>query len=70
MSLKGSQSPKNTLEQRGAGEMKSDEATSYSAPDKLWYIHGRAYELSDFVRSHPGRFGGVALKESISMQQP
>lgn len=23
-------------------------------PKTLWYIHGEAYDLSDFIQSHPG----------------
>ncbi len=23
-------------------------------PNDLWYIHGKAYDLSDFVKVHPG----------------
>ena len=24
-------------------------------PNKLWYIHGKAYDLSDWVKHHPGK---------------
>jgi hypothetical protein len=46
----------------------ADKTTEYADvdPDELWYIHGKAYDLRDFIKDHPGasssapgeRYGG------------
>lgn len=30
-------------------------------PDMLWYIHGKAYDLTDWVKHHPGTNDSVSL---------
>jgi cytochrome b involved in lipid metabolism len=30
-------------------------------PDRLWFIHGRAYDLNPFVSRHPGEDAALLL---------
>lgn len=62
MSLRNSQTK---VEDHGIAEAKNDDALSYSDPEKLWYIHGRAYNLADFVSRHPGKETHFPITERV-----
>jgi hypothetical protein len=36
---------------------KTPKLTTSIDPDELWYIHGKAYDLTHFVNKHPGWWG-------------
>lgn len=39
-------------------------------PSSLWYLHGRAYDLSDFINQHPGAGPGAAPKPRYMLRKP
>lgn len=39
-------------------------------PSSLWYLHGRAYDLSDFINKHPGAGPGPAPKPRHMLRKP
>jgi hypothetical protein len=38
-------------------------------PSQLWFIHGKAYDLTSFLERHPGKFVGCELDFSHRKRQ-
>ena len=36
-------------------------------PNSLWYIHGKAYDLTDFIHVHPGACRACPLNVCVSV---
>lgn len=46
--------PLESVFTKGAGKQGKGQKGKKVDPNKLWYIHGKAYDLTDFVYKHPG----------------
>lgn len=56
----------------GPGQVEKEEEASCCPsggvvdPERLWYIHGQAYDLTEFVKRHPGKRGERGGKETAT----